>query len=296
VTSLNLRIEFWSVVEKIVADEKRMFVFGAIIRQTALIFNENSRFIFGSHIFRASSCNLRRYVTKTATRAPISSTASRTTGISMSDAVGVSANLVHSTAFSDMMLNSRLTFSCPVHWTTTNWICGVAPSSTLKLHTPSQFPPSATSKFSSWPEDNRDQRVFLFTPGTINDFFDGYNSGNCDFEALTSLNVTLSSGETVEYLDVAEGGNCDGVCSFNVELGATPQIQFVVVQCTGQEKVSLEFSIMSENAVECTKLAETPTASLMLIPVVLLAVLDIGALVAVFVTYRRKLQLEALKI
>lgn len=154
----------------------------------------------------------------------------------------------------------------------------------------------ADVEFSSWPEDNRDQRVFLFTPGTINDFFDGYNSGNCDFEALTSLNVTLSSGETAEYLDVAEGGNCDGVCSFNVELGATPQIQFVVVQCTGQEKVSLEFSIMSENAVECTKLAETPTASLMLIPVVLLAVLDIGALVAVFVTYRRKLQLEALKI
>jgi hypothetical protein len=154
----------------------------------------------------------------------------------------------------------------------------------------------ADVEFSSWPVDNRDQRVFLFTPGTINDFFDGYNSGNCDFEALTSLNVTLSSGETAEYLDVAEGGNCDGVCSFNVELGATPQIQFVVVQCTGQEKVSLEFSIMSENAVECTKLAETPTASLMLIPVVLLAVLDIGALVAVFVTYRRKLQLEALKI
>ena len=140
------------------------------------------------------------------------------------------------------------------------------------------------------------QRIFLFNSLTLNSFFDGDNAADCDYGAQVSMNATIN-GVDASYLDVNDKGNCEGTCTVSVDVIDVPNIQFLVVQCSeSPEKVDLDFRITSSNAVACAD-ASTALSSLpWIVGICVLVVVDIAMLGVTFLLYRRKVQLEELKI
>lgn len=114
----------------------------------------------------------------------------------------------------------------------------------------------------------------------------------CDYEAQASFNFTID-GIDASYLDVNSGGNCEGSCTLNIDIGSVPNIQFVLVECVSTEKVDLDCQITSSSAVACANTDDTLLSLPLLISISVLGVIDVVMLV--IIAYRRKVQLEELK-
>lgn len=140
------------------------------------------------------------------------------------------------------------------------------------------------------------QRIFLFNSEILDTFFADGQGGNCAFAATQSLNFTLNGAEYA-YLDVSSGGNCEGSCSINVQINDVPNIQFIIAQCSNvPEKVDLAFRITSSDAVSCSTASYALSSLPWIVGVCAMVVLDVAMLGVTFLLYRRKVQLEELKI
>jgi len=139
------------------------------------------------------------------------------------------------------------------------------------------------------------QRIFIFNSENLNDFFANGNSGECDYESQASFNFTINDVDAT-YIDVNSGGNCEGSCTVTVDVGDIPNLQFILVECTSSEKVDLDFQIYSSSAVECGTSNYALSSLPWIIGVSALCVVDVVMLGVTFLLYRRKVQLEELKI
>ncbi len=144
-------------------------------------------------------------------------------------------------------------------------------------------------------EKNSNQHLFLFNSKTMDTFF-GPSAGNCDYEATQSQNFTLGGAQTT-HLDLSSTGNCVGACTITVPIGDIPNLQFIVAQCgPALAKVDVKFRVTSKDAVVCGDATYALTALPYIVAVCVLVVLDVCMLGVTFFLYRRKVQLEELKI
>jgi hypothetical protein len=135
-----------------------------------------------------------------------------------------------------------------------------------------------------------DAKMLVFTQATLHQLYS--DSGNCVDQYEFAEFLTLESGPTQEI--TINPSSTD--VTFSYSSAQTTELFFVLWACNTNDQINVDYSIVSEQASDCTVLRTDLDATGYAVAVVFLCLMDLGLVVMTMIFWKRKEQLAAIEI